>query len=111
LSSQIKALERTLGVQLLIRTTRSVRLTAAGEKFFRRARRLIIDLDTVVTEMRQPIASQRGVVTFACIPTIAGYLFPRIIDQYKKKHPDVIIEMLDDATVEMERRILNRDAD
>gem|GEM_PF-180371 len=111
LSSQITALERTLGVQLLARTTRSARLTPSGESFLRRSRRILFDLDSTVSEMRSPSALQQGIVTFSCIPTIAGEMFPRIIKQYRRRHPDVSIEMVDEETVAMERRIFNREVD
>jgi DNA-binding transcriptional LysR family regulator len=111
LSNQVKALEQSLGVRLFLRTTRSVELTVEGVKFFRRARRTLADFDSAVADMRAPASSHRGTVTFACIPTVAGHVFPRIIRQYIKRHPEMTVEMLDDETVTMERKILNREVD
>ena len=111
LSNQIKALEQSLGARLFVRTTRSVELTSEGVKFFRRARRTLADFDSAVADIRAPAGPRRGIVTFACIPTVAGHVFPRIIRQYIKRHPDVTIEMLDEETVAMERKILTRDVD
>jgi DNA-binding transcriptional LysR family regulator len=111
LSSQITALERLLGAQLLVRTTRSARLTPAGESFLRRSRRILSDVDSAVSELRNPSSLQQGIVSFSCIPTIAGEMFPRIIRQYRRRQPDVTIEMVDEETVAMEQRIVNREVD
>ena len=45
LSQQVKQLEAELGVQLLVRSTRRVELTAAGERFLVRARELLAHVD------------------------------------------------------------------
>lgn len=111
LSSQITGLERMLGVQLLVRTTRSARLTTAGESFLRRSRRIVSEVDSAVSELRNPSAPQQGIVSFACIPTIAGEMFPRIIRQYRRRQPDVTIEMVDEETTGMEQRIVSREVD
>jgi DNA-binding transcriptional LysR family regulator len=111
LSNQIKAIEQSLGVRLFVRTTRWVRLTPEGERFLRRVRRVLSDLDSAFIEMSDPTAPPRGNVAFACIPTIAGHIFPRIINDFESRHPEIKITMIDEATVEMERRIANREVD
>jgi DNA-binding transcriptional LysR family regulator len=111
LSNQIKALEQSLGVRLFARTTRWVRLTPEGERFLRRAGRVLSDLDSALIEMSDPSAPPRGNVAFACIPTIAGHIFPRIINDFETQHPEIKITMVDQTTVEMERRIANREVD
>ena len=51
---QIGELEDKLGVQLLIRTTRKVSLTQAGEIYFQRLRPLVDELEQVVAEAAPP---------------------------------------------------------
>ena len=111
LSNQIKVIEQSLGVRLFARTTRWVRLTPEGERFLHRARRVLSDLESAFIEMSDPAAPPRGNVAFACIPTIAGHMFPRIINDFESRHPTIKITMVDEATVEMERRIANREVD
>ena len=111
LSNQIKLLERTLGVRLFARTTRWVRLTPEGERFLRRAQRIMSDVESAFVEIANPTAPPRGAVVFACIPTIAGYIFPRIINDFHSRHPEIRVAMIDDTTVELERRIANREVD
>ena len=45
LSTQVQALEKGLGVQLLTRSTRKVELTRAGEVFYDRCVRMLGELD------------------------------------------------------------------
>lgn len=111
LSAQIKSLEKTLGVMLLARTTRTVRLTTDGERFLPRARRLLDAVQTTFADMASGSQLERGTVTFSCIPTIAAHAFPRMIREFKRHHPGVRVEMIDDETVNMERRIQNGEVD
>ena len=107
LSAQIKALEGKLGSVLFQRTTRRVQLTAAGERFVLRARRLVEELNRAVGELNDATAFERGTIAFSCIPTIAAAAFPRIIRDFSQDHPGVKVQMTDDTTTAMERRILN----
>ncbi|MCK9921272.1 LysR substrate-binding domain-containing protein [Frankia sp. AgPm24] len=79
LSSAVAALERTLAVSLVERTTRSVLLTGVGEEIVRRARVVlgaVDDLTEVALRAREPFA---GDLSLGVIPTIAPYLLPRLL--------------------------------
>jgi acetyl esterase/lipase len=52
LSRQIRALERVIGVELLIRSTHRVELTVGGEALLNRARPMLSDLDEAVVRTR-----------------------------------------------------------
>src|SRR4051812_46765453 len=53
LSKQIQKLEQELGVSLLVRTKRSVRLTPAGEAFLQEARQILAQTERCVQEARR----------------------------------------------------------
>ena len=111
LSAQIRALEAGVGLALFHRTTRKVSLTAEGERFVGRARRLLHELDGAAGDLRKDVHLERGTVAFSCIPTIAATAFPRIIKEFKANHPGVRVQMTDDTTTAMERKIVNGDVD
>jgi LysR family transcriptional regulator, carnitine catabolism transcriptional activator len=111
LSAQIRALEELIGARLLTRTTRSVRLTADGERFVTRMRRLLEDMEAAVREIRDPRQLERGRVVFSAIPTVAAQVFPRVIERFKARYPGVAVEMNDEPTVVLERRIVAREVD
>lgn len=76
LSQQIRSLERDLGVQLFHRTTRKVELTAAGDAFLGRARRLLADLDAAAEEARLVAAGSVGRLTIGCVGSVTYSLLP-----------------------------------
>src|SRR3954465_1998683 len=53
LTRQIQALEKSVGIQLLQRTTRSVQLTPAGRIFLRQARRLLAEAELLVADAQR----------------------------------------------------------
>src|SRR5579862_9455833 len=69
LTRRLQNLEEALGVQLVERTTRSTALSALGRDFLPRARRLVGELATAFTEIRESGKAMRGDVTIACVPT------------------------------------------
>jgi DNA-binding transcriptional LysR family regulator len=79
LSRQVQILERILGVQLLARTSRIVRLTPAGRTFLPEARRILQLSDSAAVSTRRAAAGERGSVTIGFTAT-AGYSFvPEIV--------------------------------
>ena len=59
-SKHVQALEDRLGVKLLTRTTRRVRLTDAGRGYLDRGRRLLADFREAETEARVEAAERRA---------------------------------------------------
>src|ERR1700733_3214068 len=53
LSRQIRALEQELGCALLVRTTRSVQLTPAGEQLYEEARGVFAAVDAAVRRVHE----------------------------------------------------------
>ncbi|OXM67091.1 MULTISPECIES: LysR family transcriptional regulator [Amycolatopsis] len=90
LSRQIRALERELGCELLERTTRSVRLTAAGEQLYADAPGV---LATAVAATRRAYGAARGtrrlVLGFA-----PGLTVSPAVRVFAQAHPDVEVELL-----------------
>jgi DNA-binding transcriptional LysR family regulator len=78
-SQQIKALERTVGVTLLRRTSRSVQLTAEGMMFLADARRLLASADRAVNRVQAAARGEAGTVRLAYTLTTAYDTVPTLL--------------------------------
>ncbi len=111
LSTHVRDLEAELGVVLLSRTTRSIRLTAAGEHFLIRAKRIVSELQSVMLELKDQAELRRGRVTIACLPTIASSSLPAVLATFARHHPGVHVEVLDEVADVLYQRVLSGEAD
>lgn len=74
LSMQIRELEGVLGVDLVERLPRDVRLTRAGREVLERANRVLAEAQELEAAAR--LQGLQGPLTLGMIPTIAPYLLP-----------------------------------
>lgn len=89
LSRQIQVLERVLDVQLLERTSRTVRLTAAGRSFLPEAQRILRLAETATHVTRQVAAGRAGVLKFGFTAASAYDFLPRLVTAFRRALPDV----------------------
>lgn len=91
ISHQIKALEGDLGVRLIERAGRGIRLTDEGDRFARRVRTAFAELTTAVTELTARANPRQLRVTVS--PSFAArWLLPRI-GRFVAAHPDVDLDV------------------
>jgi DNA-binding transcriptional LysR family regulator len=101
LTVQIRQLEETLGVRLLDRNTRSVRLTDVGKDLVPVVERLLHEIDSVILNTQELVTKNKGLVRIAAIPSIAANLLPRVIARFRKDHPEINIRLKDDVPQRM----------
>jgi DNA-binding transcriptional LysR family regulator len=87
-SRVVTELEERLGVRLLTRTTRVVRLTDAGTAFFEDCRRILGEVDIAELAARGTHASPRGVLSLTA-PVLFGrlHITPIVLD-YLSRYPE-----------------------
>lgn len=91
-SRRVSKLEASLGTPLLVRSTRSLRLTEAGEAFFARAApalEAVAEAATVVTELE---ADLRGLLRVT-VPVDVEVLAP-IVARFAAAHPALRVEVI-----------------
>src|SRR5262245_36437597 len=89
LSRAVQRLERSLGVALFTRSTRSVSLTAAGRDFLPTVERLLNDLDRHLGRMRELAEQQRGYVVVASLMSLAHHVLPAATATYRRRFPHI----------------------
>ena len=93
LSQQIRELEKRLGTALFVRTTRSVQLTAAGKVLLDRARRLLADSEAAVQAVHRAAAGEVGNLALGFVNSTGHELLPKVIAEYRRRFPDVNLEL------------------
>jgi DNA-binding transcriptional LysR family regulator len=88
-SLSVRQLETELGLKLLDRTTRQVRLTGFGETLVASGSRLIDELDATLRELRDIGEQHRGRVLLACVPAVVRSLMPGCVSYCAAKWPNV----------------------
>jgi DNA-binding transcriptional LysR family regulator len=91
LSQQVQALERDLGANLFERTSRGLRLTAAGREFLPEARAMLAASQRARLAVRQTTALEGGELEIATVRSLAVGVLPRLIGAFRGRHPGVRI--------------------
>jgi LysR family hydrogen peroxide-inducible transcriptional activator len=105
LSAGIKELESVLGVQLVERDRRHVRLTAVGEEVVARARALLAAATDLAEAARSAALPLSGPLRLGAIPTIAPYLLPSVLPALRRTHPDLKLYLREDLTARLIERL------
>ena len=98
LSAGIKELETLLGVQLVERDNRNVRLTAIGEDAVARAKEMLAAATDLAEAARSATRPLSGPLRLGAIPTIAPYLLPRVLPALRRAHGDLKLYLREDVT-------------
>lgn len=89
ITRQMQGMEESLGIDLLERTTRSVRITPAGEFLHREALRLIGDVENSLLRLREDFAEARKVVRVGVSRSIGLAYLPGFFHANLKRAPQV----------------------
>jgi DNA-binding transcriptional LysR family regulator len=89
LSVAIRQLEQELETELLLRSTREVRLTDAGQAFLDGARRTLAELERAESEARRTAAGELGSLRVAFSWSERFETLPEVGQAFRAKHPQV----------------------
>lgn len=94
LSKRVADLEADLGVRLIERSTRALRLTAEGEVLAARADQLLSDAEDIRRTLRESRAVPRGHLRLS-VPTVMGHLLiGGLAARFRARHPEITLEVL-----------------
>src|SRR5262249_37043340 len=89
LSQQIKHLEAEIGLQLLERSTRPLRLTEAGRFFQRQALEILAKMEDAVASTRRIGRGETGWLGIGYVGSTVNTLLPAIVRRFGLEHPGV----------------------
>jgi LysR family transcriptional regulator, low CO2-responsive transcriptional regulator len=92
-SYQVKELEETLGIALLDRLGKRVRLTEAGEILYGYTQRTLTLLDEASLVMEQLRGIERGTLRVGASATVGIYVVPLALGAYKRQHPKLAVSL------------------
>lgn len=98
LSQQLKRLERTLGVQLVARSSHDVRLTPAGRAFEPEARALVAQMAKATNSVRELAAGRTGTVNVGYNFPAGQHILPATLARMHADLPDVSVALAERRT-------------
>ena len=104
ISSYISSLEKCLGVQLLVRNTKEVSLTKAGQDFLIYAQKILSLREQAMHSINGKNRDAQGVIDIISSTIPAQHLLPEIIASFQKQWPNIVfrLEQADSHRVEQE---------
>lgn len=101
LSTQIKKMEKSLGVKIFERTNKKVLPTETGEQIIASARQILEQVEHIkelAALAQDPLA---GNFRLGAYPTLATYIFPDLVPVIKQQLPKVRLILIEEKTNEL----------
>ncbi|PXY29048.1 hypothetical protein BAY59_15545 [Prauserella coralliicola] len=100
LSQQIKALEDDLGVALFDRSSRRVRLTAAGQTLYPAARDILASVQAARRTTRRAGRGESGELSLGFVGSATNVLLPEALRAFRRDYPDVTLHLRELTTMQ-----------
>jgi DNA-binding transcriptional LysR family regulator len=110
-SASMAGLQRELGVRLVERHGRGVRLTEAGGSYAGYARRILGLLDEALIVARDGHRPERGHVRLAAVPTAAEQVVPAYLATFRDRFPDAHVGLDVGSRDDVFRRLVAHEVD
>src|SRR6201985_562147 len=97
LSHAIAGLEKRLGVRLINRTTRSVSLSQAGERFLARVSPALREIEGAMEEVNAFRDTPTGTLRINTKERAAHQILRPVVAKYLRRYPDMQVELIMDG--------------
>ncbi|TAZ67148.1 LysR family transcriptional regulator [Rhizobium ruizarguesonis] len=94
ISRALGLLEQHVGVELLHRTTRSLKLSEAGQRYVEACRRVLVDLEEADMIAGSERSSPRGTLTISAPPILGEEVLRPILDSFLRENANVSVRLL-----------------
>lgn len=110
-SRALARLEDEIGLPLLRRSGRRLKLTRAGATFKRYVDHALHDLDDGFAALAQLESPDAGTVSLTFQPSLGAWLVPDLVADYRAEHPDVAFDLHQVRDSRSARAVASGDAD
>ncbi len=93
LSKRLAWLENQLGVQLLKRTTRSLKVTDAGQLFYQRSKHILEDWNQLLAETTSTYGEISGVLRIGAPLAVGSRLIVHYLSEFLEEYPKIQVEL------------------
>jgi len=111
LTGQIQKLEEELGVQLLARNKRTVRLTEVGKMFLVESRATLARAQQAADRAQKASRGEVGRLRISFVSSAALEVVPRIVVEFRKQFPEVTLDLTNLQTVGQVNELLEKTVD
>lgn len=102
ISKMIKNLEEELGVVLFERVGKKIVLTDAGSILLAQAQRMVQSFSQMNASLSELMELKAGHIRIGLPPMVGVSFFPRIIGQFREKHPKVTMQLFEHGAKKVE---------
>lgn len=92
-TKRVKALETRLELPLFHRSTRAVRLSEAGENYYRESRHLVTQVEALNERTRELRRAPAGLLRIHVLPGFALGRFATLLNDFRRLHPTSLFEV------------------
>lgn len=100
-SHRMRKLEESLGVELVVRTSRGIALTEAGNALLPRARSAVQQLEVSVDDVRRHGREVTRWVAFGCMPTVISSIQLPLLRRVADRFPQMQVRLFDCSPAEI----------
>ena len=111
LSKQIIALENELDVKLFDRSINPLALTAAGEFFIEKSKKLLFEEDVLLKSLEKYKTGEKGKLVIGAVPFRSSYMMPKLIREIKERFPEIKVELSEYGLSVLEKGLLEGEYD
>jgi len=111
ISRQVLLLEEEFKEPLFLRFGRRIQITPTGEKLLQLSHRVFADIRDTTGEILDHKKKLTGTLRLVGGMTVCLYVFPALLQDYRKRHPDVEIKVITGGTPRLVRKLRSGAAD
>ena len=110
-SKAVRQLEEEIGFALVDRSGHKPALTDAGRVAFRHAQTMLTQREDLLTELSELKGLKRGALRLGLPPIGSDILFAPLFAEYRNRHPDIEIQLVEHGSRRLEEMVLAGEVD